>query len=243
MPGVPTNHDPAAAVPDQDATVALADALDRLNLQGAIFLHGSYTEGWAYQSVPGSDASAMLAPGSDRVLLFHLVTAGRCWVRIEDDERYWAEAGDVIVFPYGHGHTMGGTEDAEVVDVRRLLAPPPWTEMPYIEHGGGGAKTHVLCGYLTCEDPLFDPALNAFPPVFVVSPTGPAAAWVQASLDYVTGQITKVSEDRFEAPTTIVELLLQEVLKLHLSSAPASERGFVRAAGDAVVAPALALMH
>ncbi|MFL6023547.1 MAG: cupin domain-containing protein [Marmoricola sp.] len=242
MPSPPSGHDQAAAVPDQDATAELSDAMSRLDVQGAIFLHGRYTESWAYRSVPGADAASMLAPGKSRVLLFHLITAGRCWVRVEGGERYWAEPGDVVVFPYGHLHEMGGTADAEVVDVRGLLPAPPWDEMPFIEHGGGGEQTHVLCGYLSCDDPLFDPDLQAFPPVFVVTPTGAAAAWVQASLEYVSGQITKV-EDHFEAPTTITRLLLQEVLKLHLSSAPASERGFVRALSDPVVAPAMALIH
>jgi len=223
--------------------VALSDAVSRLALQGAIFLHGRYSESWAYRSIPGHDASAMFAPDGGQVVLFHVVAAGRCWVSVKGGERYWAEAGDVIVLPYGEQHEMGGMADADVVDIGRLVAPPPWQEMPFIEHGGGGEQTHVVCGYLTCGDPLFDPALRAFPSVFVVRPEGPAAAWVQASFEYATGQITKVADDRFEAPTTIPRLLLQEVLKLHLSSAPAAEVGFVKGLSDPVVAPALALIH
>jgi AraC-like DNA-binding protein len=243
VPLSPTDHDRFPGVPDQDATLALSEAVSRLALQGAIFLHGRYTEGWAYRSIPGKDASALLAPDGGQVVLFHVVGAGRCWVAVEGGDRYWADAGDVIVFPYGEQHEMGGAESAEVVDIGLLVAPPPWTEMPYIEHGGGGEHTHVVCGYLTCEDPLFDPALHAFPSVFVVRPEGPAAAWVRASIDYASGQITKVADDRFEAPTTVVRLLFQEVLKLHLSSAPAAEVGFVRALSDPVIAPALSLIH
>lgn len=222
---------------------ALADALDHLSLQGAIFLHGRYTEGWAYRSLPGHDAAALLAPGADRVLLFHVVASGRCWVAVDGGDRHWAEAGDVIVLPYGAAHEMGGSAEAEVVDIGRLVAPPPWEEMPCINHGGGGSDTHVICGYLSCDEPLFDPALQAFPPVFVVRPTGTAAAWVRASVDYATGQITKVADDRFETPTTIPRLLLAEILKLHLGSAPAAEQGFVRALSDPIVASAMALIH
>ncbi len=237
------DHDRAPAVPDPDATAALAEALNRLSVQGAIFLHGRYSEDWAYRSVPGEDAAAMLAPGAGQVLLFHVVADGRCWVAVDGGERHWADAGDVIVLPYGDTHEMGGTGPAEIVDMAQLMAPPPWQEMPFVQWGGGGDPTHVVCGYLTSDDPLFDPALRAFPPVFVVRPDGPAAAWVRASIEYATGQITKVADDRFEAPTTIPRLLLQEVLKLHLSSAPASERGFVRALGDPVLAPAMGLIH
>ena len=42
-------------------------------------------------------------------------------------------------------------------------------------------------------------------------------------------QTTLVGDDRFEVPPEIPQLLLTEVLKLHLASTPASEHGFVRA--------------
>jgi AraC-like DNA-binding protein len=243
VPGSLSAHDRAAAVPDRSPTEQLAAVLDRLQLRGAIFLHGRYTEGWSYRSAPGEDAAAMLAPGAERVLLFHVIAEGRCWVAVDGEDRLWAEQGDVVVLPYGDTHRMGGVEDAEVVDIRLLMSPPPWTEMPLIEHGGGGASAHVVCGYLQCDDPLFDPAMQVFPRAFVVRPIGAAAAWVRASIDYATGQITQVAEDRFEAPVTIPRLLLVEVLKLHLASAPAAGRGFVLALSDPVVAPAMALVH
>jgi AraC-like DNA-binding protein len=240
--GSPVGHDRAAAVPDRSATDRLAAVLDGLQVRGAIFLHGRYTEGWTYRSAPGQDVAAMLAPGAGRVLLFHVVAQGRCWVAIDGGERCWADAGDVIVLPYGDTHEMGGTADADVVDIRMLMDPPPWTELPLIEHGGGGESTHVVCGYLECDDPLFDPALQVFPPVFVVRPTGAAAAWVRASVDFATGQTTRV-EDRFAVPTTIPQVLLVEILRLHLASAPAAGRGFVHALSDPVVAPTMALIH
>jgi AraC-like DNA-binding protein len=243
MSGSLADHDRAAAVPDRSPTEQLEAVLSRLRLRGAIFLHGRYTESWGLQSTPVDDVAAMLATDATRLLLFHVVAEGRCWVALEDGAKVWAEAGDVVVIPYGDPHAMGGSEDADVVDIRLLMNPPPWTDMPFVEHGGGGDPTHVVCGYLECEDPLFDPALQVFPRLFVVHPTGPAAAWVRASVDYATGQLTQVAEDRFGVPTTIPQLLLVEVLKLHLASAPAAGRGFVRALSDPVVAPAMALIH
>jgi hypothetical protein len=42
----------------------------------------------------------------------------------------------------------------------------------------------MVCGYLRGDAVLFDPVLRALPPVFVVRPTGSAAAWVTASVEY-----------------------------------------------------------
>jgi len=236
------SHDRASTVDDRNPTVSVP--LARLPLQGAIFLRGEYTEAWAYESLPPQDAVAVLAPGARRVTLFHVVARGRAWIETDTGERHWADAGDVIVLPYGSDHRMGGTDPAQCVPVGTLIDPPPWERMPVIRHGEGGSATHLICGYLVCDDPLFDPRLRALPPVFVVRPPdGPARDWVRASIDYAMQQTALVAADRFEAPTQIPELLLLEVLKLHLASAPSDETGWLRALRDPVVAPALAAIH
>jgi AraC-like DNA-binding protein len=222
----------------------LSGTLARLRLQGAIFLRGEYTEAWAYDSLPPRDAVAVLAPGAERMILFHVIASGKAWIETYDSERHWAEAGDVIVLPYGDGHRMGGTEPAELVPVGELIDSPPWERMPVIRHGGQGAATEVVCGYLTCDHPLFDPRLRALPPVFVVRPPeGPARDWVRASISYAVQQTELVADDRFEAPTKISELLLVEVLKLHLATTPADKTGWLRALRDPVLAPALAAIN
>jgi AraC-like DNA-binding protein len=222
----------------------LSGTLARLRLQGAIFLRGEYTEAWAYDSLPPRDAVAVLAPGAERMILFHVIASGKAWIETYDSERHWAEAGDVIVLPYGDGHRMGGTEPAELVPVGELIDSPPWERMPVIRHGGRGAATEVVCGYLTCDHPLFDPRLRALPPVFVVRPPeGPARDWVRASISYAVQQTELVADDRFEAPTKISELLLVEVLKLHLATTPADKTGWLRALRDPVLAPALAAIN
>ncbi|NUR05925.1 MAG: AraC family transcriptional regulator [Nocardioidaceae bacterium] len=244
MPGQHAFHDRVPAVPDRDPTAALSDALDRLRLQGAIFLRGEYSESWAYESMTSRETAAVLAPGAERVVLFHVVSSGRCWVETDDGDRRWADPGDVIVLPYGDRHRMGGVADAELVSMRSLLTPPPWREMPVIRYGAGGAHTDVVCGYLTSDDPLFDPRMRALPPVFVVSPPpGPAREWVRASIDYALQRTTRVSADRIAAPPQLVQPLVTEVLKLHLQSAQEVSQGWIRGLHDPVVAPAMALIH
>ncbi|WP_091377488.1 AraC family transcriptional regulator [Actinokineospora alba] len=244
MRGRTQTHDRAPAVPDRDAAVvASADALARLRLRGAIFLRGEYTEGWSYESLPARDAASLLHPGSPRVILFHVVARGRCWIEAGHD-RHWAEAGDVIVLPYGDEHRMGGATEVEPVSVLTLIDPPPWASMPVIRHGRGGERTDLVCGYLACDDPLFDPRLRAFPPVFVVRPPqGRARDWVRASIEYAADQTSPVTAHRIAAPPELPEVLLREVLKLHLAGAPAAPTGWMAALRDPVLAPPLAAIH
>src|ERR1041384_4193850 len=190
----------------------LNEALERLRLEGAIYLRAEYTEGWALADQGGPFFAGLMHPGAERLILFHVVASGRCWVSTADGERYWASAGEVIVLPYGDAFLMGGVEPVEPVSIMTVVPPPPWTEMPIVRHGEGGARTDIVCGFLYSEDPLFDPALKVFPPAFVVRPPpGPARAWFDASVEYALEESSHLQGLR---STKLPELLLVEVLRL-----------------------------
>jgi AraC-like DNA-binding protein len=185
--------------------------------------------------------AAMMHPGAERLILFHVVASGRCWASTPDGERTWASAGEVIVVPYGDVFTMGGAEAVEPVSIMSVVPPPPWTEMPVVRHGGGGPRTEIVCGCLYSEDPLFDPALKAFPPAFVVRPpAGPARSWFDASIEYALDESSTGGSIR---TTKLPELLLVEVLRLHLANAPASGQGWFAAVRDPMLAPAMKAVH
>jgi len=219
----------------------ISDALEHLRLEGAIYLRAEYTEPWALDDQGGPIFAGLMHPGAERLILFHVVASGRCFVSTADGERYWASAGEVIVLPYGDACMMGGVEPVEPVSITSVVPPPPWTEMPTVRHGEGGPRTDVVCGFLYSDDPLFDPALKAFPPAFVLRPPpGPARAWFDASIAYAleeSGQRRKIRSTR------LPELLLIEVLRLQLTNAPGSERGWLAGLRDPLLAPAMKAIH
>lgn len=225
------------------ALTVLDQALEQLRLRGAIFFRAEFTEAWAYESPPPDVVAAMLHPGAKRLIMFHIVAAGTCWVSVGDGERHHATAGEVIVLPYGDQHRVGGTAPVDCVPIDTLFDPPPWDALPVLRYGSGGERTDIVCGYLHSDDPLFDPGLRAFPEVFVVSPPeGPAAQWVESSIRYAL----QSSSDALPAPsasTRLPELLLLEVLRLHLASAPATEHGWHVAIHDPILRPALSHLH
>src|ERR1700754_5003994 len=134
-----------AAAPEPSSTVVRA-ALERLRLQGALFFRPELPEPFRFESTPLALADA-LVPGADRLLLFHIVATGSCWVAVDDGVRYWAHEGDVIAMPYGDHYEMGGADDADCVPILALLDPLPWQVLPVLRHGGGGRRTEIVCGY------------------------------------------------------------------------------------------------
>ena len=150
------------------------------------------------------------------MLLFHVVATGRCWIEVDRRRAALGRAGDVIVLPYSDSTGWAGPTDAVSSRSATLIDPPPWTRMPVIATARA-ASTDVVCGYLVCDDPLFDPRLRVLPPVFVVSPTRPGARLGEASIEYAVEQTTR-SPPTVEAPTAGARAAARRDPRLHLAA-------------------------
>lgn len=152
------------------------DVLSRIHLAGAVFLRAEYTAPWACESPSANELIGLLRSQAKRLVLFHIIAEGSCWIRLSRGGYVEASQGDVLVLPYADQHAMGVAEHVPPVPISSLLPAPPWEELPVIRHGGGGGRTSVVCGYLQCDAPIFEPVVNALPPVFTVRPpSGPGS--------------------------------------------------------------------
>ncbi len=155
----------------------LQEALDQLRLEGALFFRSELTEGFAFESKPAALAEA-LHPGAERVILFHIVARGSCWVAADDGVRHRADEGDVIVLPYGDHHTIGGEAPAEPVPISTLIEPLPWAHLPDASVTAGAERRSTWCA-ATCTPRIrcsTRPCERCRPPSWCHSRTGPPPA-------------------------------------------------------------------
>ena len=85
---------------------SLSEILRVVRLVGAIFIHARFTAPWCYQSPCADSAAPLLEPGAERVVIFHLITEGECFVELDGLPPTRLSAGDVIIFPRGDAHRM-----------------------------------------------------------------------------------------------------------------------------------------
>ncbi len=74
--------DVAAEAADPSTMDALSETLRVVRLVGAIFINARFTAPWCYQSPNADSAAPVLEPGAERVVIFHLITEGECYVEI-----------------------------------------------------------------------------------------------------------------------------------------------------------------
>src|SRR5262245_66521783 len=92
-------------------------------------------------------------PGADHIVPYHFVAAGRCVVKLLDGPAIDLAAGDVVVFPKGDQHMLGGVAQFGPLsllpeDLTKLLKRDAITP---IRGGGGGEVTEMIGGFFACD--------------------------------------------------------------------------------------------
>lgn len=215
-----------------------------VRLTGAVFMDAEFTEPWCIGEPSGVDVCVEHLPQAQHVVIYHLVTEGRCEVSVPGQAAASAAAGDLIVIPGGEAHSLGSDLSRRPVPGGPLVVQRGPDEAPRVRHGGGGAPTRMVCGYLACQSSLFDTLLAALPRVMVVDMSeGPTAQWLMSSIRF---SIAESSGQRAGAGTVLArlsELLFVEAIRRHIESLPAEQTGWLAGLRDPSVGRTLALLH
>jgi hypothetical protein len=118
---------------------ALSETLRVVRLVGAIFINARFTAPWCYQSPRADSVAPILEPGAERVVIFHLITEGDCYVELAGEPPVHLIAGDAIIFPQGDAHRMTsqpGLPPATGGRLDEVLSRRP----RQLSYGGGGPR-------------------------------------------------------------------------------------------------------
>ena len=221
---------------------ALSETLRVVRLTGAIFINARFSAPWCYASPEASAAAPLLEPGAERVVIFHLITEGECWLELGGTAQRLA-AGDIIVFPHGDAHRMSSRPGVPPGEGRRLadvLARRP----RQLAYGGGGAVTRIVCGYMACDARLAEMLLAGLPRVVRVNVRGsPAGAWLEGSVGYALAEARSPRPGGTGVLAKIAEVLFIEVLRLYMEEAGEGRTGWLAGVRDKTVGAALAALH
>jgi AraC-like DNA-binding protein len=220
----------------------LSEVLRAVRLSGALLFRGEFSSPWSCSSPDSRMIAPFLVPGAKRLVFFHVVTEGRCWAEVENQEPLRLEAGDVFALPHGDAHSMGNPQGETRTPISSLLPPPPWPELPTLTFGGGGEPTRILCGFLHCDDALFSSILTSLPRILCVRARR-ESSWLETNSLYMLEEASLHRPGGASILGRLAELLFVEVLRRHMEELGENEIGWLAALKDPMVGKALELMH
>lgn len=222
---------------------ALSDLLDGMHLSGMVLFRAEFREPWSVMTPASCQLVQMLPFRTERIIPFHLVASGGCRVEMQGSGPVWLGEGDAVLLPYGDGHCLSGREPALSVQVGELLPPPPWNGALVVEHGGSGARTSVICGFLQCDDLMFRPILRHLPILLHAGPDASADAWLANTIRHTAVEASRSLPGSRSMLPRLTELMFVEILRKHMQNLSTDEVGWFAAYNDPVAGAALRCLH
>jgi AraC-like DNA-binding protein len=223
---------------------ALSEALNSVRMTGAIFFDAVCTAPWGFAVPAMENVAHVLAPGTERIVGYHLVTEGKAIVEPEGSEGVQIAAGDVVINPHGHAHVVRNGMPATLVDSERSLGEHFAGDLSTFRIDGGGEETRFVCGYFGCERHAARLFLAGLPPMIRMNVRGDTAgAWLESSIRHLLLEAASQRPGRTVLLSKMAEALFIETLRRYMEQLPPEQTGWLAGARDPVVGAALALLH
>ena len=112
----------------------LSDALHLMRLTGCVYARSELTAPW------GVDL-----PPMEGHMMFHVVTAGRCWLQTDGREPLLLERGSLVLVPHGLGHQLVDQPAREALLFFDLPIERITERYERLRYGGGGVECRLIC--------------------------------------------------------------------------------------------------
>jgi AraC-like DNA-binding protein len=221
----------------------LSEVLKSIRLDAAFFYNAEFTAPWSVREPRSEVVATQFAPGSRHMIIYHLVTEGRCAASLEGGKPIEIGSGDIVIFPHGDAHILG-SGSAKTVDLEPRLPELLAQGLKLARAGGGGETTRIVCGYMSCDPQLSSALLAGLPPLFRVPIRDDAGGqWLENTIRFSVAQAGSASLGGEAVLSKLSEVLFVETIRRYIAQLPPEERGWLAGARDPEVGRALALLH
>jgi AraC-like DNA-binding protein len=220
----------------------LSDVLKGIKLEGAFFYNAEFTSPWSVREPPSAIVAPHLSRSGGHVIIYHLITEGRCSAGIEGDTPIGIAPGDIVIFPHGDAHILGNGS-TRTIDLEPRLYEILAKGLKLARTGGGGDVTKIVCGYMSCDPQLSSALLAGLPPLLRIPiRDGSGGQWLENTIRYSVDQ-AGLGAGGEAVLSKLSELLFVEAIRRYIAQLPGEETGWLAGVRDPEVGGALALLH
>lgn len=222
----------------------LSDLLRVIRFSGMIDLRPEFSAPWIIETPSCSNFADTIQADTTRIVPFHIVAEGNCWVKAKPDITQALSPGDIIIFPHGDAHILGDRLDRIPTPIANLLPAPPWKEPPIFTYGGGGAITRLVCGFLQCEQLLLHPFLKSLPGFMHIQGFSESTPpLLKTGVQHIIQEANGVQPGRVCLLTRLVELMFIEILRNYMRNSLSEPMSGVLALNDSIIGPGMNWIH
>jgi AraC-like DNA-binding protein len=218
----------------------LSEALNAVRMTSAIFFNAEFSAPWGFAAPHAQKLVPMLAPGTEHLVIYHLLTDGKALARPDSAADIPLVAGDIVIVPHGDPHRVWNGRPSTWIDSAASLS----CDLNLVRYGGGGEATRFVCGFLGCERQAERMFLAGLPPMLKINIRGDAAGrWLEGSIRYLVCETASGRPGGAVLLSKMADVLFIEALRRYMDELPPEQTGWLAGARDPVVGGVLFLIH
>ena len=211
----------------------LGGALHSLRMNGAFYCRSELTAPWGLTLPP--------MPG---YLWFHVVTSGRLWLETGREDDIWLQPGELALVPRGEGHVLCSEPAVAapgILDLERELVSDRYE---VLRHGGGGARTMLICGAVRFEHPAARHLVELLPATVHIDASNSARLdWMHSLLRLMAAEAGELRPGGEAVITRLGDIIVIQTIRAWMETDPAARTGWLGALQDPQIGRALTLIH
>lgn len=206
----------------------LTDIFASLRLRAELYFHAALCEPFK-----------LCLPHDERLIRFHCVLKGACYITVPGEDPTRLEAGDLVLVPEGRTQVLSSSTDvSNPVALGDVLEAYPIVD-GVLSIGDMETDTRLLCGYLRFDQTNTHPILSVLPDVVVLCASDPHYG---SALRLLFDEAKLADQGASFVLHRIVEIILIQFLR-NAVTANTEERSFAAALRDPKLAPCLQAIH
>lgn len=224
----------------------LSDVLRIAHLTGGVFLHAEFFAPWCIISHLTPEDCWPFLGATPHLILYHYVVEGELSVRVEaaGAEPLVLRPGEVVLLPRNDRHRLGSDLSLPATDGHALIESPKDGGLLSIRHGGNGARTRLVCGFLGCDSAEDNPIIATLPAALRLDvEVGGAAEWIRSTFQFAADEVAAGRPGSETVLAKLSELLFVEAIRRYAETLPDDETGWLAGLRDPYVSRTLALFH
>lgn len=189
----------------------------------------------------GLDAAAdwSLAYAADEGIKCFAITAGACWLAMDDTAPLRLEAGDFVLLPGGPGFRLCSALGVAAIDAFDFFPNVPAGEVAVLN---GGGDCIGVGGYFAFEGMHSEMLLSMLPPIVHLADQADKDG-LRLSIERLMGELRSPRPGSALMGEHLTQALLIEALRLHLLGRSSRSAGWLFALADRQMNAVLAAMH